>query len=129
MPNQDEPNVDMKELFNMPFHYQLHSYTQKKQAEFLIFLIKQYVNYFNIKTKLILDVGCGTGAITKYIWRDHFPEARIVGVDISESMITKAREDLPRNYNIEYLCSSIEDFQYPNKFDVAFTNATMHWIK
>jgi len=129
MSDHKEPNIEMKEVFNKPHLYDLHSHTQKKQAEFLLLLIKQYVEFFNIKPKLILDVGCGTGSLTKCICRDHFPEAKIVGVDISESMIMKAREDLPKNHRIEYLCSNIENFKYSYRFDLVYSNAAMHWIK
>ena len=128
MSDHKETIIGTKEIFNKPYLYDLHSNTQKKQAEFLIYLIKQYVKFFNIKPKLILDVGCGTGSLTKSIWRDHFPEAKIVGVDISESMIIKAKENLPKNHRIEYLCSNIEDFRYSCKFDLVYSNAAMHWI-
>ena len=39
----------------------------------------------------VLDVGCGTGAITRGIAETVGPEGRVVGVDVNASMIDKAR--------------------------------------
>ncbi|VUT26383.1 MAG: trans-aconitate 2-methyltransferase [Candidatus Methanolliviera sp. GoM_oil] len=120
---------EAEEIFNIPHSYILHSSAQRKQADFLLFLMNTYVKYFNIKPELILDVGCGPGSLTKYVLKEYFSKAKIIGVDISKSSIMKAKEDILENYNIEYICSNIEDFRYPFKFDVVFSNATMHWIK
>ena len=120
---------EAEEIFNIPHSYILHSSAQRKQADFFLFLMNTYVKYFNIKPELILDVGCGPGSLAKYVWKEYFSKAKIIGVDISKSSIMKAKEDILENYNIEYICSNIEDFRYPFKFDVVFSNATMHWIK
>jgi ubiquinone/menaquinone biosynthesis C-methylase UbiE len=40
----------------------------------------------------ILDLGCGTGEITRRL-AQHFPQARIVGIDILEGNLTTARRD------------------------------------
>src|SRR5450755_2812754 len=38
----------------------------------------------------ILDLGCGTGEITRRL-AQHFPQARIVGIDILEGNLTTAQ--------------------------------------
>ncbi|MFH1745086.1 MAG: methyltransferase domain-containing protein [bacterium] len=47
------------------------------------------------KNKLysILDFGCGTGLLCKFI-SDNFPDAKIEGIDISSQMIEKAKSNL-----------------------------------
>lgn len=46
-----------------------------------------------IPHRSILDVGCGTGALLQAV-RTKFPEARCAGLDLSEHMLTVAREKL-----------------------------------
>lgn len=119
----------MEEMFSRAYFYHIHSKIQKKQAEFLIFLMKQYAAYFNVEPRLILDVGCGTGDLTSKIWRNHFPNAKVVGVDISKEMIKKAIEKAPQTDRLEFICSDIKDFSYSEKFDIIYSNSTMHWIR
>lgn len=42
-----------------------------------------------------LDIGCGPGFTTADIWQEVMPSGRVVGVDISESMIALARRRNP----------------------------------
>ncbi|HEX2131350.1 MAG TPA: class I SAM-dependent methyltransferase [Actinophytocola sp.] len=44
----------------------------------------------------VLDVGCGTGGVTRAIARALGAESRCVGVDVSEPMITAARAEAER---------------------------------
>ena len=70
----------------------------------------------------ILDLGCGTGILT-------FQLAdlcnKIVGVDSSQSMIDKAKEQFS---NIEFRVCDALDLPFENEFDVVFSNAVFHWI-
>ena len=70
----------------------------------------------------ILDLGCGTGILT-------FQLAdlcnKIVGVDSSQSMIDKAKEQFG---NIEFKVCDALDLPFENEFDVVFSNAVFHWI-
>src|SRR4249919_2040791 len=40
----------------------------------------------------VLDVGCGTGEITRRL-ADRYPHARLVGIDIMEGNLRRARRD------------------------------------
>lgn len=55
--------------------------------------LRQYLTGATVKQ--VLDVACGTGQTTKTIL-DWCPDAQIVGIDISEKMIEKAREKIPQ---------------------------------
>jgi len=46
----------------------------------------------------VLDLGCGTGQLTKLI-ADSVPEGEVVGVDLTPEMIEKARRELPAQYS------------------------------
>src|SRR5690349_10036713 len=70
----------------------------------------------------ILDVGCGTGQLADII---HNAGALVTGIDASPEMIKKAKE----NYDdIKFFVKDATDFSFEEKFDEAFSNATLHWI-
>ncbi len=70
----------------------------------------------------ILDLGCGTGALTVQL-ADLCN--KIIGVDSSQSMIDKAKEQFS---NIEFMVCDALALPYENEFDVVFSNAVFHWI-
>ena len=73
----------------------------------------------------ILDVGCGTGMSTLAL-RNRFPEAEIVGVDLSAAMLENAKKLLPDVKWIQRDCSeSLEDL---GQFDLVFSNAFLQWL-
>src|SRR3989344_7484993 len=52
--------------------------------------------YIPEKTKLILDVGCANGAITCVLAR-MFPSVNIVGIDLNQHFIEKAKKQAVRD--------------------------------
>ncbi len=73
----------------------------------------------------ILDVGCGTGMSTLAL-RNRFPDAEIVGVDLSAAMLDNAKKLLPDVKWIQRDCSeSLEDL---GQFDLVFSNAFLQWL-
>jgi len=70
----------------------------------------------------ILDWGCGTGTLTAQLAKLC---NKIVGVDGSQNMIDKAKEEFG---DIEFkVCDALE-LPFENEFDVVFSNAVFHWI-
>lgn len=74
----------------------------------------------------ILDIGCGPGNSTAMLSR-FFPDADILGIDASESMLNHALEKHPelsfRKCNVPEDLSSLSD-----SYDLVFSNACIHWI-
>lgn len=70
----------------------------------------------------ILDLGCGTGALTAELAE---LRERIVGVDGSQNMINKAREEFG---DIEFKVCDALALPFEKEFDVVFSNAVFHWI-
>ena len=70
----------------------------------------------------ILDLGCGTGTLTAQL-----AELcnKVVGVDASQSMIDKAKEEFG---NIEFKVCDALVLPFENEFDIIFSNAVFHWI-
>lgn len=71
----------------------------------------------------ILDLGCGTGHLTKKIQEEG---AEVVGIDASPDMIAKAKENYP---GLDFRVANGADFNFDEPFDAVFTNATLHWIQ
>ena len=71
----------------------------------------------------ILDLGCGTGALTIQL-ADLCD--KIVGVDSSQSMIDKAKQEFS---DIEFKVCDALALPFEKEFDVVFSNAVFHWIR
>lgn len=78
----------------------------------------------------ILDIGCGDGKVTALL-AGRVPEGRVTGVDLSADMIAFARETFPcvAFPNLEFMEMDARKLDFENRFDVVFSNATLHWIK
>jgi trans-aconitate methyltransferase len=71
----------------------------------------------------ILDIGCGTGQLTKSIADSG---ATVVGFDASPAMIDSARLNYP---DIEFLVADAAEFSFAEPFDAVFSNAALHWVR
>ncbi len=72
-----------------------------------------------------VDAGCGSGKVTEKLF-DRLPEGRLLAVDGSEAMITKARERL--GDRVGYLVSDLSELDLAEPVDLIFSTATFHWI-
>jgi SAM-dependent methyltransferase len=81
----------------------------------------------DLRDKRVLDLGCGFGWHCRYAREQ---QARsVVGVDLSERMLARAREttDDPA---IEYRRSAIEDIDFPaDAFDVVISSLALHYVE
>lgn len=65
--------------------------------------------------KTVLDLACGTGILTKQIART-LPCAEIVGVDITQGYLEKAKEKLISHQNISFVNQDAEKLNLGKKF-------------
>lgn len=78
----------------------------------------------------ILDVGCGTGKVTRHLHMHTIPGTAILGVDASESMIAQATENY-KTYQTDGLTFHVADAQkltFSNEMDLVTCFAAAHWI-
>ena len=75
--------------------------------------------------EVVLDAGCGSGRVTAELMR-RVPRGRVYGVDVAPSMVAHARERLGEGATV--LCQDLLQLTLPEPVDVAFSNATFHWI-
>ena len=71
--------------------------------------------------ELILDLGCGNGALTAKIAA---AGARVYGIDSS-----LAQTQASRSRGLEVLVNDGQKLGLKQRFDAVFTNATLHWMK
>jgi trans-aconitate 2-methyltransferase len=78
----------------------------------------------------VLDIGCGDGKVTAEIV-GHVPDGSVVGVDNSKEMIELASADFTKDKypNLSFQVTDAGQLPFQEKFDVAFSNAALHWIK
>ena len=74
------------------------------------------------KGSLIIDLGCGNGALTKKISELGYS---VIGVDGSPDMLKLARELHP---DLKFIEADARTFNLDEKADVIFSNAVLHWI-
>jgi trans-aconitate methyltransferase len=71
----------------------------------------------------ILDLGCGTGYLTRQI---QSLGADVTGIDSSAEMIRQAQENFPE---VKFGVANAANFYFAEPFDAIFSNAVLHWIK
>ena len=71
----------------------------------------------------VLDLGCGTGALTNEIAK--FSD-EAVGIDLSAGMVKKAKTLYP---NIRFFVMDACALEWDGHFDAIFSNAVLHFIK
>ena len=74
----------------------------------------------------VLDLGCGTGNVTKVLSERVGSEGKVVAVDPDGERLKIAREKYSAQ-NIEYVQADDKTFP-PGQYDLVFCNAVIHWI-
>lgn len=83
-------------------------------------LLKQGMN--------ILDVGCGTGAITKDIANLIGSTGKITGIDNTEKFIVSGKEKYGYVKNMDLIHVDFFEFQPIEKFDLIISARTLQWL-
>ncbi len=77
----------------------------------------------NVKSKKVLDFGCGTGIYAKLLTQKG---ASVKGFDISPAMIKIAKEENP---NLDLKVGSGYDIPFKEKFDIVLASLVFHYFK
>ena len=108
-------NQDFSEISK---RYKKTSIVQNSAADILFALLDIK------KNQSILDVGCGTGNLTKKLFdKSH---GYIVGIDPSSGMIEESKKNYGKE--IQFQAGSAEDISFKSIFDVVFCNSTFQWV-
>jgi len=109
---QKEKNNWYASWFNTPYYHIL--YKDRDHREAALFM-NTLTNYLKLKENdSILDLACGKGRHSKYLYRQGF---NVTGVDLSEESIAYAKQyEKPRlHFEVHDMC-----LPYPKKFDAVF---------
>lgn len=72
----------------------------------------------------ILDLGCGYGRTLEYFYNKGFKN--LTGVDVSQCLINKAKENCP---SAKYIVKDMEEIYLNEKFDLVLLMAVIEYIK
>jgi len=82
----------------------------------------------NSRNKTVLDFGCGIGSITERVAK--YQPAKLVGIDISEISINKAKESSKnKNLNIKYISDNCEKSKLiSSSYDLIYGSGILHHL-
>lgn len=88
----------------------------ERQSTFPAYDISRELRSFKVeRNDRILDVGCGSGIVTRFLASAH-PDAEIVGCDSSEERLVQARESARALRNIRFCGGNITALPFPSGF-------------
>ena len=73
--------------------------------------------------QLIYDLGCGPGNSTALLG-ERYSRAKVTGLDNSQTMLMKARKDLPE---VQFIEADLATWEGDRKADLLFANAAFQW--
>jgi trans-aconitate 2-methyltransferase len=79
--------------------------------------------------ELVLDAGCGTGRLTADLL-EALPRGRVLGVDLSENMLSSARDHLAPKFGaqVSLVACDLLHLPFVHCFDGIVSTAAFHWV-
>lgn len=76
----------------------------------------------------VLDVGCGSGAITKDIAGLVGADGVVVGIDSSDALIAQAKTTYDQVPNLSFAVEDVHQYQAPAAYDVVTSARVLQWL-
>lgn len=77
---------------------------------------------------LVLDVGCGTGAISKDIAKVIGNSGKVIGIDNTKKFIENGKKTSSEVKNLELIHSDLFDFNTDERFDLIVSARVLQWL-
>lgn len=101
--------------------YARHSSVQQQWA-------RELIAKLNLRgQEHVLDIGSGDGKVSTEI-AAAVPDGSVLGIDNSEDMIRYAAAQYSHVPNLRFATGDAKAINLPEKFDVVFSNAVLHWV-
>lgn len=91
-------------------------YSHRDIAAEVNFLERMFREHSRVAVRRVLDVGCGTGIHSIELGQRGYT---VLGVDLSESMITRAKAKAAGLENVSFMVADARKLELPCKFDAA----------
>jgi ubiquinone/menaquinone biosynthesis C-methylase UbiE len=76
----------------------------------------------------VLDVGCGSGAITRGVAEAVGPQGRVVGIDINRELLARALTTHGGPPNLAFEIADVTHHSYRDEFDVVTAARVLQWL-
>lgn len=76
----------------------------------------------------VLDVGCGTGAISKDIAEIVGKKGKVIGIDNTQKFIKSGKETYKEIDNLALIHSDLFEFESEEKFDLVIAARVLQWL-
>jgi ubiquinone/menaquinone biosynthesis C-methylase UbiE len=76
----------------------------------------------------VLDVGCGSGAITRSIAEKTGSTGRVLGIDPNENLIEQANQHVVGRKGITFQQADVYSFDTEERFDLVTCARTLQWL-
>ncbi len=122
------PQATLVKALGSQFHFDAGSYPEMIRNDISVFdeLQRQLALAAGEGARRILELGTGTGETTRHLL-ERYPEAMLVGVDASRSMLDAARTALPAE-RVELHVARLEDPLPPGPFDLVASALAVHHL-
>ncbi|MVT10230.1 class I SAM-dependent methyltransferase [Chitinophaga tropicalis] len=76
----------------------------------------------------VLDVGCGSGAITRGIAEITGPSGKVTGIDVSEDLIAQASAHFGDVPSLQFSVADIKAFDNGDRYDLITSARVLQWL-
>jgi trans-aconitate 2-methyltransferase len=123
------PPLEAKRMQPMQQKWNAEDYAKNSSAQ--LQWARELISKLDLRGhESVLDIGCGEGKISAQLalavkW------GNVAGIDLSEDMIRLATDQFPSDKypNLSFIRMDATDIQLPRSFDIAFSNAALHWVR
>ncbi len=87
----------------------------------------QRLDYVRVEPRVVLDVGCGTGAAAPVLMT-RYPRSRVIALDLAEGMLRRARKQRRRWRRPAVVCADAVALPFADgSVDLIFSNLMLQW--